>query len=529
MPPVEQTQMKWLAGLIFCFVGLARASDYQLFMTEKVFEAEVKFPSKIAVCGENLWTYSVEKQSLAVVAIRTKNLKTVELPREFKRPISLTALSCFLGRILILVQDRQKPILMWGSPDPSRWKIGGGIEKLSLPNTGQIFDLFCDSNKCGILSEKGFFQTVNLRSWPKMDVPQLLEMDMLRSHKNLNPFADWQDSLILSKPFFLRGAFLASGEQMFLDGFRAQFGYSHQGHWVRWGKWGAWEGSLYAPRAFAVGEHEQIFVADSYLKAIFVFAVNGIYLGSLSLDQERIYSPRLVQGLTVKDGVIYVADFFEHRVFGFRASRFPEEIDFADGPKFRKNLFRRIEVLDSPTSSCLSCHDGTKSDFLYRFAEQSVHGPEMCSKCHDPHHTSKKNHYLRDTAECISCHKEVAKPRENHVWNSKGGECLDCHAAHSVLKNALRFEPAQLCVRCHSDRNHQHRSVELVSEAVKTQVKLENGKISCLTCHSPHHQQAGAKFVTASEPRVRFCASCHGEKASQLDLNFHARWKKRGQ
>lgn len=516
--------MRLILAVTFSIVCSAYASEYKLFFAEKVFEAEVKNPSKLSVCGDNLWTLSVEKQNLAVIDLKTKNQTAVELPKELHRPMSVTSLSCFLGRVLILVKDKQSAVLLRASPDPSR----RGFEKLSLPPTGRIFDLFCDNNNCGILAEKGFFRSGNLITWKKMEVPKLLDMDLVGARPDMNPFEHWQDSLVQAQPFFLRGAFLPGGEQMFLDGLRAQFGFSHMGQWRRWGKFGAWEGSLYAPRAFAVGEFGQVFVADAQLKAIFVFKLNGQFLGSLSLDQKSIYSPKFVQGITIQSGIIYVADFFANRIYGFRTGPVADATDPVDGIEFRQNLFRRPDFAGNQTPICVNCHDGTQSDFLHRFAEKSVHGPEMCAKCHDPHHTTKSNHYLRSDYDCVSCHQAVSKPLENHVWGSKGGACLDCHAAHSVLKKALKQEASQLCVRCHSPQNHQHRSVEVVLEAAKTNVTLENGQITCLTCHSVHHQKEGIKFLSATEPRVRFCASCHGDRAAELSSNFHARWKKRG-
>jgi DmsE family decaheme c-type cytochrome len=179
---------------------------------------------------------------------------------------------------------------------------------------------------------------------------------------------------------------------------------------------------------------------------------------------------------------------------------------------------------DSLAAKCADCHEDKVAAF-----ESSVHGRTFgndahfssasCANCHgDPatHLESNDPADIRNprklsaaesSAICLKCHRE--NPAQAHWMGSahqrKGIGCVDCHQIHaapapdSMVGVAMKTE---LCYRCHKDKR---------AEMQKTSHHpVREGKLTCLSCHSPHGTLTKANLVASSVNEL--CYQCHTEK-----------------
>ncbi len=208
------------------------------------------------------------------------------------------------------------------------------------------------------------------------------------------------------------------------------------------------------------------------------------------------------------------------------------------------------------TMSCLSCHSvhaGQPNTPALRFDHKNG---ELCSYCHEGNEAVvKTDHDLRVTA----------KKSKNKLEQipGKAGVCGSCHSMHranemdkylfsandSVYEGKAKiFQRDQLCLNCHAKNgvakesivNHfSHPAKDLVLRSDPKVMPLLNeqeeiaefGAIACITCHEPHHWQAGSKgsdefdkimnaknqdgnvlnsFLRRSSIKESFCVDCHG-------------------
>ncbi|MBI2362358.1 MAG: hypothetical protein HYV15_03120, partial [Elusimicrobia bacterium] len=132
--------------------------------------------------------------------------------------------------------------------------------------------------------------------------------------------------------------------------------------------------------------------------------------------------------------------------------------------------------------------------------KESIHGEGMfkkgllvtatCSDCHNahdilPHADPRSSISMRNVAAtCSRCHASIEdvhkKIIRGELWESKPGAipaCTDCHAPHSVRKDALVIGMAnQECMKCHAGGK---KPVKLGAFAASV-----HGKIACVKCHS---------------------------------------------
>lgn len=102
------------------------------------------------------------------------------------------------------------------------------------------------------------------------------------------------------------------------------------------------------------------------------------------------------------------------------------------------------------------------------------------------------------------------------AWMDKGvlpeikKDCSLCHimgagkAAGRLLKPA-----AQLCQDCHPERSGgREHAVDIAPSMAVTRLPLQNGKLTCVTCHDPHRNRYGS--LLRVRPR-ELCRVCHNK------------------
>lgn len=502
---------------------------------ELKFESFVESPSHISLCNGNLWAFSESSQKL--IAINSKDGKIL---KQFAIPgvaagvdaTDVAAMTCQNSRLYLLVNAIPEGRIIEIQAKLDDFKT---TNQFGLPQKSRATDLFCNNSQCWLLQDQPLM-TVNFRKWQKNWVPFPLELKKVYAHPELDPFEDWQRSLVLAKGKYTKGAIDSHNQYVFMDPFHAQAVIRTGAEFVKWGSFGAWEGSFLSPKALTFVRENILAVADTKLKAVFIFRRDGVYLGVLAWGPQMVFSPDYPLGMVADGSRLYVADFRANKIFAVDIKEYKSNLEDIEPLTIRQNLFRREEVLkDGPSSLCLNCHDGTVSNHLHKFVKMSFHHPLECSQCHDPHHKVKSRKYLRDQPEnlCLPCHKDYADKKTNHVGfdhNKKGSKCNDCHQSHANSEKLLVMPKPDLCVSCHKENSFNHKSVEDISILNKAKdVYTDGGKISCQTCHETHINWKETHFIKDPNKIVPFCSSCHGEKSPHLFKEFHKAVKlKRG-
>ena len=138
----------------------------------------------------------------------------------------------------------------------------------------------------------------------------------------------------------------------------------------------------------------------------------------------------------------------------------------------------------------------------------------------------------------FSTPEEVTKAAEYHYT---GKYCADCHSqipqegGNRFLKYGGDYN--KLC-KCHAPENYVHPVDIEVSEEKKVtipaELPLQNGKITCLTCHDIYWQcqkrrvDKNSLRGSRSPKRSDFCYKCH-DKASYKMLDIHIQLNARGE
>lgn len=84
--------------------------------------------------------------------------------------------------------------------------------------------------------------------------------------------------------------------------------------------------------------------------------------------------------------------------------------------------------------------------------------------------------------------------------------CDYCHEGHSGTGALLKKDINELCLGCHQDRaGRGEHKVGISPSGPVSGLPLNDGKISCATCHNPHSK---TKFMLR-KPVNEICLSCH--------------------
>lgn len=523
-------------SLIFIFISLITTTAFsveekqlQSLPIKSVFEISVENPGPMTICRQSLWVFSESAQNLLKIDTNTgKVLKTFPLSDHGKNPADVAALTCKKENLYLLLNSAPTGRIL-EIADPADDLVIA--KEFTLPEKTRATDLFCNQDQCWLL-QKASYQSKDLKNWKPISIPKPPELKKVNSHKHLDPFEDWQAKLNLAEGSYIKGDINTKNQVALLDPFHSQVIVNKnftdsKSSWLKWGKFGAWEGSFLSPKAFLFINDQTLAIADSKLKAIFLFDIDGTYLGILTLDSKKIFSPDYPMEIAFQNNRLFVSDFRSNKVLAVDILKLTSDAKGSEELSIRQNLFRREEVLkDQPSSLCLNCHDGTITNQLYKFIKLKHHHPLECSQCHDPHHVIKKPHFLRETSQqlCQSCHKDYVNPKTNHSWDGpkKGGQCKDCHASHSNTGKILIKAQPQLCESCHQNKMFTHKSTEDISILEKAKgVHLEQGKFNCQTCHQTHINWRETHFVKEPKEVLNFCSSCHGEKSLRLYKEFH--------
>ncbi len=127
--------------------------------------------------------------------------------------------------------------------------------------------------------------------------------------------------------------------------------------------------------------------------------------------------------------------------------------------------------------TCITCHDAGFSNrnikYLIRGGDKFTEINELCFRCHNREDFKKRNPHvkMKEERKCMFCH--IVPPVE--------GE----DTAETVkIKGSIRL----LCIRCHSDRSHPGNFKHWIrpSMVIPKQFPLDDGSITCSTCHDPH-------------------------------------------
>ncbi|GBE05602.1 MAG TPA: hypothetical protein ENH31_07770 [Nitrospirae bacterium] len=197
----------------------------------------------------------------------------------------------------------------------------------------------------------------------------------------------------------------------------------------------------------------------------------------------------------------------------------------------KKKVIPKDLPLEDGKLTCLTCHDISMQcegkDRLKVLNKRFLRGApfakrtDLCFRCHDerkykmldPHNQLTKNGDIV-VEKCLYCH--VEKPDEKH-------------ARFKDVKLVGNLEV--LCQRCHGERDHPANADHLRKPSAMTLkvmkqgekqfnivLPLDNGKITCVTCHNPHEKgviPAARKGAKGADEKYRLrlpgrmCMACH--------------------
>ena len=208
--------------------------------------------------------------------------------------------------------------------------------------------------------------------------------------------------------------------------------------------------------------------------------------------------------------------------------------------------------------SCLLCHWALRKDHhkdLDPFPDPLVQqrldpassllkGQLSCLSCHIPHGKAEETHLLtRQYMELAALSRSI-KPH----W--KNMMCISCHQGTPSKGNPLLLgngDINELCNRCHKSqfaRADIHPVGVIPSKHVKIpeDMPLQNGKITCETCHQSSLQESAKALVSVGKTnpkflrrsglsRNEFCFLCHLEETYRrlnphLQIDEHGHIKK---
>jgi DmsE family decaheme c-type cytochrome len=139
-------------------------------------------------------------------------------------------------------------------------------------------------------------------------------------------------------------------------------------------------------------------------------------------------------------------------------------------------------------------------------------GAETCETCHEElfnglQRTSHSKSHIRqkggaDVQACETCHGAGA----NHV--ESGGDVSKIFSFKSAAVDDINAR----CLSCHA-REHEHSAFSESPHA--------SAKLSCISCHSPHHAKVQKALLTDRQPAL--CYSCHSDQRAEFSKQFRHR------
>ncbi len=176
--------------------------------------------------------------------------------------------------------------------------------------------------------------------------------------------------------------------------------------------------------------------------------------------------------------------------------------------------------------TCVTCHESEGKSF-----DHTLHGriqdkrtpaaSQACETCHGPGQAhvdsggdkTKIRRFSALSAQdanntCLSCH---SKNGSHAQWNgsmhdARNVSCVSCHSVHNPKSEKAQLKTVRVtetCATCHKQ------------EAMKIQksshMPLQEGKMECTSCHSPHGSN-NIRMLKTGNWLNESCTSCHTEK-----------------
>jgi DmsE family decaheme c-type cytochrome len=175
--------------------------------------------------------------------------------------------------------------------------------------------------------------------------------------------------------------------------------------------------------------------------------------------------------------------------------------------------------------TCLLCHEDMKKGY-YDSAHarvQNMRTPKAnqgCESCHGPGKAHadaggdptliKRLGQARPaevSATCTSCHNRT----EHAEWagskhDQRSMSCSSCHSIHSAKSpeaQLIQVSERETCNQC-----HQRESNKI---ARSSHMPVQEGKMSCSSCHNPHGSQ-NVRMLREGHSITESCTSCHADK-----------------
>lgn len=156
---------------------------------------------------------------------------------------------------------------------------------------------------------------------------------------------------------------------------------------------------------------------------------------------------------------------------------------------------------EAVNAQCYTCHGNEPTQGYWEGSHHESAGLS-CADCHSVHsawptHKGKQVESQLDL--CVSCHSSQRKQmtqRSHHPFREGKIECVSCHSPHgSGTPNDLKADsPNDQCYSCHQDKRGpflwEHSPV----------------REDCMTCHKPHGSNHEGMLVTRT---AQLCESCH--------------------
>ena len=291
--------------------------------------------------------------------------------------------------------------------------------------------------------------------------------------------------------------------------------------WTSFGRFGQWIGTLRQPKA-VLAEGAGVWVADSALGAVQLFAADGSARGVLTLDGEPLALPHPIALDREADGDLLVLEAETATVWTVRPDRAALDAALAQAPP----RWQRKALADEhggPAGvdgrNCLQCHDGLVNDGRKVWDPERGHHP-----VHErPEHAVPAFFPVDEDGGlmCVTCHSPHGSSSLADVEAVQGGADPDLLVRHAATEPFLRLERnnAALCVACHTEAPHEDAVGGLglgsahptgAALAAKVQDNVQSG--SCLTCHAVHG--AEGEPLLRGEADGQLCVGCHEAEAA---------------
>ncbi|MGK5084186.1 cytochrome c3 family protein [Bdellovibrionota bacterium FG-1] len=569
--------MKRFFPFIFTLFLLSPPALAQERLATPLFEAKISAPTLVRVCGDRVWTYSVELGELRALdpndgkLLSTQSLGAI-LPGQLITSLACNRSSFFLATIQKYEgsEKLQKSVFsLFRVAIPGNNQSLQGAERLILPEDALVRDLEVLRNTF-FLVQNSTYKSTDCLHWTPLAIPFSQSIPPKDLDLSKNPFADWQEGFLISQGRYSRLEPLEDGSLMLLDPFRSHVVFFGKDSGYRWGRWGTRNGTLMFAKSIAMVSDRWVAISDVGLKLVFFYDRLGNYIGSIGSDAgtARFGYPL---GLASWQDRLYVADYFGNRILAFKVNMgtLSAGADNPDLIALDKTSFAENDLFRNPDTQktyamvrCLNCHDGLEKFSLDKFILEKKHHPvgvEVkitvdlklaeghkidCFTCHQNHHQSLSGVVTGQFGEehtvkqvpfmlrkpfkelCLTCHKDKESVEHNHLGLSSTKlqkfkiqvkSCSQCHQMHSAEPRQLRKTVSDLCISCHGQARKPKSHPFGFAKLDKNEVQ-----VTCLSCHSVHGSEKAAHFSRhKSKDSAGSCLNCHKDRILLIEKNEH--------